>query len=61
MTEEPQENWKDVCSAVIEAKDPDELLKLVVQLNQILERDEQGRRNFIRAGNTAHAAKEKTC
>jgi hypothetical protein len=59
MTEEPREYWKDVCSAVIEAKDPDELLKLVMQLNQILERDE--RRDSIAAVKAACAAKETTC
>jgi hypothetical protein len=61
MTEDPHENWKDVCSAVIEAENPDELLKLVVQLNQILERDEQESRDSIKAVRGARAAQEETC
>jgi hypothetical protein len=43
MSEDSHMNWRDLCSAVIEAKDPDEVLELVVRINQILECEEHGR------------------
>jgi hypothetical protein len=29
MAENKSENWKDLCKAALEAKDPDELLRIV--------------------------------
>jgi hypothetical protein len=35
-----------LCSAALEAKDPDELLKIVQELNRVLKREEEVRRDF---------------
>lgn len=61
MSEESRTNWRDLCSAVIEAKDPDEVLELVVRINQILEWEEQGHRSSISAGGTDDVAEEGPC
>jgi hypothetical protein len=37
------------CTAALGAKDPDELLKIVQELNQALKREEQVRRDFREA------------
>lgn len=46
MTEEPRKNWRDLCCAVTDSKDPNELLELVTELNLVLEHEEQGRRDL---------------
>jgi hypothetical protein len=46
MAKNKSENWKDLCNAALEAKDPDELLLIVQQLNKALQREEQVRRHF---------------
>jgi len=35
-----QTNWRELCEAIIEEKDPDRLISLVRQLNQALEERE---------------------
>jgi len=40
------ENWRDLCTAALHAKDPDELLRIVQRLNKALKREEQVRRDF---------------
>jgi hypothetical protein len=52
MTEGNQRNWRQLCNAALEAKDPDQLLRIVQELNKVLKREEQVRRDF-RAFNTA--------
>jgi len=59
-TEESHKNWRDLCSAVIETKDRDELLELVTELNQLLERKEQGH-DFRKAGIATQAPEERRC
>jgi hypothetical protein len=49
MAEAHRKNWRDLCSAALEAKDPDELLKIVQELNRVLKREEQVRRDFREA------------
>jgi hypothetical protein len=49
MAETNRKNWRQLCSAALEAKDPDELLKIVQDLNQALKREEQVRRDFREA------------
>jgi hypothetical protein len=34
MAENNSENWKDLCNAAVEAKDPDELLRIINQLGE---------------------------
>ena len=46
MAEGNSENWRDLCNAALEAKDPDELLQVVQQLTKALKREEQVRRDF---------------
>jgi hypothetical protein len=46
MAEEEQKNWRDLCSAALNAKDPDELLRIVGELNKVLKREERVRRDF---------------
>ena len=49
MAEAERKNWRELCHAALGAKDPDELLKIVQQLNQVLKREEQVRRDFREA------------
>ncbi|MGB7602511.1 MAG: hypothetical protein WBM24_19570 [Candidatus Sulfotelmatobacter sp.] len=41
MLEQEDKNWKELCSAAIEARDPDKLLEIVQRLNNALKREEQ--------------------
>ena len=52
MAEGDRNNWRTLCSAALEAKDPDELLKIVQKLNNVLKRQEQVRRDFREAMET---------
>jgi hypothetical protein len=49
MAEREGKNWRELCNAALGAKDPDELLKIVQELNQALKREEQVRRDFREA------------
>jgi hypothetical protein len=49
MVEGQRRNWRQLCSAALEAQDPDELLKIVQELNKALKREEQVRRDFREA------------
>jgi hypothetical protein len=49
MAEAHRKSWRDLCGAALEAKDPDELLKIVQELNRVLKREEQVRRDFREA------------
>jgi hypothetical protein len=49
MSEAQRKNWRELCRAALEAKDPDELLKIAQDLNQALKREEQVRRDFREA------------
>jgi hypothetical protein len=57
MPEGDRKNWRELCSAALEAKDPDELLKIVQQLNRVLKCEEQIRRDF-REANKASKSRE---
>jgi hypothetical protein len=41
MAEGRRKNWRELCSDALEAKDPDELLKVVDELNKVLKREGQ--------------------
>ena len=49
MAERQRKSWRELCKDALEAKDPDELLKIVQKLNQALKREEQVRRDFREA------------
>ena len=42
-------SWRELCRAALEAKDPDELLEIVQELNKALKQEEQVRRDFREA------------
>ena len=42
-------NWRELCHAALEAKDPNELLEIVQELNKALKHEEQVRRDFRKA------------
>jgi hypothetical protein len=57
MAEANRKNWRQY-NAALEAKDPDELLKIVQDLNRALKREEQVRRDSGRPGElTTHLRK----
>lgn len=49
MAAKERKNWRELCYAALGAKDSDELLKIVQELNQALKREEQVRRDFREA------------
>ncbi len=49
MAEGERKNWRELCSAALEANDPDELLKILQDLNKALKSEEQVRRDFREA------------
>jgi hypothetical protein len=61
MTEADRKNWRELCSAALEARDPDELLKIVQQLNRVLKSEEQIRRDFREACKANKSSKEVRC
>jgi hypothetical protein len=58
---EVRRNWRELCSAALEAKDPDELLKIVQELNKVLKREEQVRRDFREASRVNKSPEEIRC
>lgn len=49
MADGERKNWRELCKAALGARDPDELLKIVQELNRVLEQEEQVRRDFREA------------
>jgi hypothetical protein len=46
MAIEERKSWRELCRAALEAKDPNELLEIVQELNKALKHEEQVRRDF---------------
>jgi len=61
MAEENSKNWRALCNAALDAKDPDELLQIVQELNKVLKREEQVRRDFRKATRTNKSPGELRC
>jgi hypothetical protein len=61
MAETHRKNWRDLCSAALEAKDADELLKIVQELNRVLKREEQVRRDYREAVRANKTPEEIRC
>ena len=61
MAEGNRKNWRELCNAALEARDPDELLKIVQQLNRALKCEEQIRRDFREASKTNKTPGEVLC
>jgi hypothetical protein len=49
MAEREQETWRKLCDAARKSNDPDELLRILRELNKALKREEQVRRDFREA------------
>lgn len=58
MAGEERKNWRELCSAALEAKDPDELLRIVQELNKVLKHEEQVRHDFRNAMKAVKASGE---
>jgi ribosomal protein L16 Arg81 hydroxylase len=58
MAGREHKNWRELCNAALDAKDPDELLKILQQLNKALKREEQVRRDFREAVRTNKSSGE---
>jgi hypothetical protein len=61
MAEGVPKNWRDLCSAALKARDPEELLKIVQELNKVLKREEQVRHDFRDATKANKAPGELRC
>jgi hypothetical protein len=61
MSEAQRKNCRELCRAALEAKDPDELLKIVQDLNQASKREEQVRRDFREAKKANTSPEEIRC
>ena len=61
MAEGNRRNWRQLCNAALDAKDPDELMKIVQELNKALKREEQVRRDFREAGRANGCPEEARC
>ncbi|GAC1436673.1 MAG: hypothetical protein NVS1B11_36000 [Terriglobales bacterium] len=58
MSEEQRKHWRELCSAAIEAKNSEELQKIVQELNRALQREEQSRRDFRGAGGARNSRED---
>jgi hypothetical protein len=47
-----RKSWRELCIAALDARDPDELLQILQELNRVLKHEEQVRRDFRHATNT---------
>jgi len=55
MVEGERKNWRELSRAALEARDPDELLKILQELKKALKREEQVRRDFREAARAKEA------
>ncbi|MFZ0417068.1 MAG: hypothetical protein WAM04_03120 [Candidatus Sulfotelmatobacter sp.] len=58
---EQKGNWRELCCAALGAKDTDELLKIVQELNEVLKREEQVRRELREANRQNKTIEEVRC
>ncbi len=61
MSEPTRTNWRVLCNAALQAKDPDELLSIVQQLNKALKQEEEVRRDFRMASASDKREGENPC
>lgn len=61
MAEGDSSNWRQLCNAALEARDPDELMRIVQQLNKVLKREEQVRRDFREARRSSKPSEGIQC
>jgi hypothetical protein len=53
MAGEQRKSWRELCIAALDAKNPDELLRILQELNRVLKHEEQIRHDFRHASKTA--------
>jgi hypothetical protein len=58
MAVREHKSWQELCHAALEAKDPNELLEIVQELNKALKHEEQVRRDFREATRAASSSSE---
>jgi hypothetical protein len=58
MAEGERKNWRESCNAALEARNPDELLAILQELNKALKREEQVRRDFREATPTKEVLRQ---
>ena len=46
MAAELRKSWRELCIAALDAKDPDELLSILQELNRVVKHEEQVRHDF---------------
>lgn len=46
MAGERRRTWRELCVAALDAKDPDELLQILEELNRVVKHEEQVRHDF---------------
>jgi hypothetical protein len=61
MAQGDSNNWRALCNTALEAKDPDELLQIVQEVNKVLKREEQVRRDFREAARANKSSGELRC
>jgi ribosomal protein L16 Arg81 hydroxylase len=61
MAEGDRKNWRQLCNAALDARDPDELMKIVQELNRALKHEEQVRRDFREASRTSKSPEDIRC
>jgi hypothetical protein len=61
MSEGDSKNWRQLCNAALEAKDPDELLEIIQELKKAFKYEEKVRRDFREAGRTNRPASGVRC
>jgi hypothetical protein len=49
MAEGERKNWRELCNNALQAKDPDELMKITQELKKALKHEEQVLRDFWEA------------
>jgi hypothetical protein len=52
MVGERRKNWRELCIAALDAKNPDEVLQILEELNRVLKHEEQVRHDFRHATKT---------
>jgi hypothetical protein len=61
MAEAVRKNWQELCNAALEAKDPDQLLVILQQLDKVLKHEEDVRRDFRMARRSSKTGEETQC
>jgi hypothetical protein len=53
-----RKSWRELCIAALDAKDPDEVLQILEELNRVLKHEEQVRHDFRLAIKTVEPSAE---